>query len=410
MSVHADPLRNTLDHLALDPKAKEDRRYLVSMLRRLGYTDAEIEEALGPIGGKRVIEVEYGGARHVGGMRVAPPGRETTFSVVDGEPGFDEGRQDWQAEWPDEEVTFRERAPGEGPVGFSVARGEVHGAPPAQRRSALQQDDETGGWILDDDTPWRPRRRVAGDPALEHGWTPVTDDELAAGWEPVADDAPVDSDEWKIEDAPGDAWTPAQDDTVQWQEETSDDLEEGWVDEPFQEAQPALADTHDAPAKALDAPTETHDAPVDTDAFRYEDYTLYTRMVELSTGREQRIYFFAKTTPKSGTPCPLPEGYRVEQNERTGLPFLRRDVEAPSATPQPVVSENEDDGGWDAEDDSWADATQETSATATERWDAPTDEGAELETKCQAVTKAGTPCSRNAREDSRFCGIHKGRE
>jgi hypothetical protein len=42
----ADPLRSTLDNLQLDPRSESDRPYLVAMLRRLGYTEREIEEVV----------------------------------------------------------------------------------------------------------------------------------------------------------------------------------------------------------------------------------------------------------------------------------------------------------------------------------------------------------------------------
>jgi hypothetical protein len=56
----------------------------------------------------------------------------------------------------------------------------------------------------------------------------------------------------------------------------------------------------------------------------YKEYVLYKRDVELSTGKRQTIYFFAKNPPKNGDPCPLPKGYEVGENEKTGLPYLRR--------------------------------------------------------------------------------------
>jgi hypothetical protein len=42
----ADPLRSTLDNLQLDPRSEADRPYLVAMLRRLGYTERQIEETV----------------------------------------------------------------------------------------------------------------------------------------------------------------------------------------------------------------------------------------------------------------------------------------------------------------------------------------------------------------------------
>lgn len=45
-TARADPLRSTLDNLQLDPRSEADRPYLVAMLRRLGYTEREIEEVV----------------------------------------------------------------------------------------------------------------------------------------------------------------------------------------------------------------------------------------------------------------------------------------------------------------------------------------------------------------------------
>ena len=45
-ATRADPLRNTLDNLQLDPRSEADRPYLVAMLRRLGYTEREIDEVV----------------------------------------------------------------------------------------------------------------------------------------------------------------------------------------------------------------------------------------------------------------------------------------------------------------------------------------------------------------------------
>lgn len=56
--------------------------------------------------------------------------------------------------------------------------------------------------------------------------------------------------------------------------------------------------------------------------FVYQGYTLYKRMVKLLSGKWQTIYFFSKRLPKSGEPTPMPEGYRVGVNKRSGMPFL----------------------------------------------------------------------------------------
>ena len=45
-TARADPLRSTLDNLQIDPASEKDRPYLIAMLRRLGYTEREIDEVV----------------------------------------------------------------------------------------------------------------------------------------------------------------------------------------------------------------------------------------------------------------------------------------------------------------------------------------------------------------------------
>ena len=59
-------------------------------------------------------------------------------------------------------------------------------------------------------------------------------------------------------------------------------------------------------------------------AYKHGEYTLYSREVTLKGGRNQRIYYFCKGTPKSGDPYDLPDGYEVGINKRTGLPYLKK--------------------------------------------------------------------------------------
>ena len=59
--------------------------------------------------------------------------------------------------------------------------------------------------------------------------------------------------------------------------------------------------------------------------FRYGDWTLYVRMVVLKNdGKERPIYFFSKKTPKSGTPCAMPDGYEVGISDRSSMPYLQK--------------------------------------------------------------------------------------
>jgi hypothetical protein len=54
-----------------------------------------------------------------------------------------------------------------------------------------------------------------------------------------------------------------------------------------------------------------------------ETYYLHRRQVSLRGGRQQTIYFFAREI-KDGALDALPEGFVVTENERTGLPMLKK--------------------------------------------------------------------------------------
>jgi len=59
-------------------------------------------------------------------------------------------------------------------------------------------------------------------------------------------------------------------------------------------------------------------------AYTHEGWTLYCRDVTLKGGRNQKIFYFSKRTPKSGTPCDKPDNMTVGINKRTGLPYLKK--------------------------------------------------------------------------------------
>jgi len=56
----------------------------------------------------------------------------------------------------------------------------------------------------------------------------------------------------------------------------------------------------------------------------HDGWTLYTRLVKLHDGTEQRIYFFSKRLVNNGTPCAIPEGFDIGINERIRLPYLKK--------------------------------------------------------------------------------------
>jgi len=60
-------------------------------------------------------------------------------------------------------------------------------------------------------------------------------------------------------------------------------------------------------------------------------YYLHTRDVQLAGGRKQTIYFFAGE-PGKGALDSIPKDYEVFENERTGLPMLRKKSTAKKAS------------------------------------------------------------------------------
>ena len=54
-----------------------------------------------------------------------------------------------------------------------------------------------------------------------------------------------------------------------------------------------------------------------------QTYFLHHKDVVLKNGREQRIYFFAKSV-REGALDALPEGFMIKENTQTGLPVLKR--------------------------------------------------------------------------------------
>lgn len=55
-----------------------------------------------------------------------------------------------------------------------------------------------------------------------------------------------------------------------------------------------------------------------------QTYHLHGKQVTLQNGRQQQIYYFAREEKPEGGLSAIPDGYRIEENERTGLPFLKK--------------------------------------------------------------------------------------
>ena len=54
-----------------------------------------------------------------------------------------------------------------------------------------------------------------------------------------------------------------------------------------------------------------------------QTYVLHGKDVTLQNGRKQRIHYFAREAKPDALDA-MPAGYRIEENERTGLPFLKK--------------------------------------------------------------------------------------
>ena len=61
-------------------------------------------------------------------------------------------------------------------------------------------------------------------------------------------------------------------------------------------------------------------------AFVHNGWALHEARVTLRDGKPRTIYFFSKRKPKSGTPCDMPEGYRVKEakTKGSGMPYLTK--------------------------------------------------------------------------------------
>lgn len=137
-----DSLRATLDNLQVDPESAQDRPYLEAMLRRLGYTEREIREELGPAP-EPVAATDP--ARE---YRLVVPARESAFTLehanvndapLEGRVQFevvdDDGVEDVEFETLPEEVAN----PAEAEKGFEPV-GDTPGEGPEAERQADDAD------------------------------------------------------------------------------------------------------------------------------------------------------------------------------------------------------------------------------------------------------------------------------
>ncbi len=71
------------------------------------------------------------------------------------------------------------------------------------------------------------------------------------------------------------------------------------------------------------APTAPTEAYIHTNT-RGQEYVLHGKRARLMNGHTQQIYYFARDARPHEALAAVPEGYRVQENERTGLPFLKK--------------------------------------------------------------------------------------
>jgi len=56
----------------------------------------------------------------------------------------------------------------------------------------------------------------------------------------------------------------------------------------------------------------------------YKQYTLYKRETKTPNGKRSTHHYFTKSKSDKGHPAPLPEGYRIALNKKTGVPYLKK--------------------------------------------------------------------------------------
>lgn len=344
MATAVDPVRRTLDTLALDPAAAQDRPYLESMLRRLGYSEAEIQAALGrgtapaaepaasataePDEGERRIEVEYTGpglrtfnlAIGVDASELANDplglgaGLEAGTEVFEGGPSMEEvdrlvaeGDLSDFDDWGDG-AKEGEGAPAEG----TTPEGEA----PALDLESLKTDAPVGGEEIapagDGGADFAGTAPAEGSGTLElppgeQGTAPAATGPDYQSGEPMVEFQAMELNEAVVQ--PVDAAREA---------ERLQGL--GW-----DVADPATGEFAQEEAPEAPADDRTWEQAGD-EPFQYGDWTLFKRD-ELRGDQPQRVYFFSRGTPEGGEPAPIPEGYEVAENPETGRPFLRRSAE-----------------------------------------------------------------------------------
>ncbi len=341
MATAVDPVRRTLDTLALDPSAAQDRPYLESMLRRLGYSDAEIRAALHgaplpeaasggpstapPDSDDRLIEVEYTGpGTREFLMVVGVDESELATDPLGLGTGMDAGTEVFEGGPSMEEV---DRLVAEGDLSDFDDWGEgalKEDAAGAEEGAAAEGEAPTAEELLPDaatDTVGGAEPTAPGDGGADFkGKVPKDETQYQLGEglvefktaglneavietiDPAAEAEKLRQDGWTVGDAQTGEFPP---ETV-----PGETWEAGAEPEALPEAAPA--------PEPVGQTWEAQES-----AFQYGDWSLFKRD-EVKGDQPQRVYFFSKGTPEGSDPAAIPDGYEVAENPDTGRPFLRR--------------------------------------------------------------------------------------
>lgn len=65
------------------------------------------------------------------------------------------------------------------------------------------------------------------------------------------------------------------------------------------------------------------DLTMPADVCIYKNFTLYKKTIKKDK-KKTTIHFFSKEKPDTGTPVPLPRGYQITVNKKTGIPYLKK--------------------------------------------------------------------------------------
>lgn len=341
----ADSLRSTLDSLELDPSVQEDRHYLITMLRRLGYTEVEIREALGepvevvevveapvlepepapePIVETTTVELEYKENNvAVEDFEPVVPARSGEFSVV--EPEEEEPESVRFEEIHNEEAQFQElRQAMPAGVRVKVFKAEsleeaaelaaqegktvVHTVPVQVRTRG--QERRVDDWeSVSEETSWEQEPSEASWEAEESTW----EEEPAQDWSPVEEPETNDTDlGWEAPEESDAQWETEPTNEAVW--ESAEEAEETW------ESAPAEAQWEAPEEAAVPEPVAAPEG-----AYVHGDYVLHKKIMNGANGKED-VYFFVQGTSNEGAPSALPSGYAVKEFPGSGLPYVEKEA------------------------------------------------------------------------------------